>query len=628
MRSCSLLPVTLALLPALWGPVAAQAAPTIVEFPAGSDARSVARGPDGNVWFTEDGDDAAIGRITLNGVVKLFSAGLDDDAKPRGITAGPGGLWFTDRDENKIGRITTDGTIRQFAGGRHDKPTGIVAGPDGNVWYTAHGDGGAIIRITPTGTVTEFATPGEPEDIALGADGNLWFTDTMRIGRITPQGTITRFGIGRLTGTPREITPGPDGNLWFTQRGMSPSIGRITTSGDLTQFSSGLPPSSAPRGIAAGADGNVYFTDSGANAIGRITPSGGISELSSGLTDDADLRGITTGADGRLWFAEAGIEKIGRMTVAPSAGAVTARAVTGTTAKLSSTVTANSQATSYSFEWGTTTAYGQSTPNTSAGNGATAQPVDAQLSDLSPRTTYHARLTATNDAGTSYGPDVSFQTVGRPESPAGRPAPSPDPPTAPAETPEADAGPLPQPVIGKTAVAAVTRGTVSFRVPGSSTPVELRDGASIPSGSVIDTRKGTITLESALDRSGRTQTAKFRGAVFRMELSRRDVGVVDIRLTQAPTGCPSRRFAARAARASKPIKLWSQDRKGKYRTHGRNSVAIVRGTEWTTAETCAGTLTRVIKGSVSVSNRRTGKTKLVRAGHTYLARSKSARARR
>lgn len=630
MRSRSFLPLTLFLLPALWGPAAAQAAPSITEFPAGSQPRGVALGPDGNVWFTDDGAQAAMGRISPDGVVSMFSAGLDAADKPRRITAGPGGLWFTEERDNKIGRITTDGAISEFGGGTHNKPAGIAAGPDGNLWYTTSGRGGAISRITPTGTVTEFATNTDAQDIARGADGNLWFTTpgSGGIGRITPQGAITEFGAGLLTGTPREIAAGPDGNLWFTQDGVSPSIGRITTTGEITQFSAGLPPSSAPRGIAPGADGNVYFTDSGANAIGKITPSGEITELSSGLTAAADLRGITTGADGRLWFAEPAIAKIGRMTVAPSAGAVTASAVTEAAATVSSAVTPNSETTSYSFEWGTTTDYGQSTANTSAGDGATAQPVGTQLSGLSPGTTYHVRLTATNDAGTSYGPDMSFQTVGRPESPPGRPAPSPAPPTAPAEPLEADANPEAKPVIGRIAVASVTRGTVSVRVPGSATPIELRDGVTIPSGSVLDTRKGTIALESAVDSSGRTQTAKFRGAIFRMELSRRDIGVVDIRLTQAPKGCPSRQFAARAAKASKPIKLWSQDRKGKYRTHGRNSVAIVRGTEWTTAETCAGTLTRVIEGSVSVSNRRTGKKKLVRAGHAYLARSKSARAKR
>ena len=40
-----------------------------------------------------------------------------------------------------------------------------------------------------------------------------------------------------------------------------------------------------------------------------------------------------------------------------------------------------------------------------------------------------------------------------------------------------------------------------------------------------------------------------------------------------------------------------------------------------TTDTCAGTRTSVKSGSVAVRDRRLAKTVLVRAGHTYLARS-------
>lgn len=38
-----------------------------------------------------------------------------------------------------------------------------------------------IGRITTTGTITEFPTPGgtQPEEITTGPDGNLWFTDQL-----------------------------------------------------------------------------------------------------------------------------------------------------------------------------------------------------------------------------------------------------------------------------------------------------------------------------------------------------------------------------------------------------------------------------------------------------------------
>ena len=46
----------------------------------------------------------------------------------------------------------------------------------------------------------------------------------------------------------------------------------------------------------------------------------------------------------------------------------------------------------------------------------------------------------------------------------------------------------------------------------------------------------------------------------------------------------------------------------------------MRGTEWITEDTCDGTRTTVVKGAVSVRDRHTGRTVLVKAGHSYLAR--------
>ena len=43
------------------------------------------------------------------------------------------------------------------------------------------------------------------------------------------------------------------------------------------------------------------------------------------------------------------------------------------------------------------------------------------------------------------------------------------------------------------------------------------------------------------------------------------------------------------------------------------------GTEWITEDTCEGTLTNVISGTVRVRDLVRGKTVRVRAGHSYLA---------
>src|SRR5690349_5341280 len=58
-------------------------------------------------------------------------------------------------------------------------PDGIVAGPDGALWFTEH-NVNKIGRITATGAITEYALPETnryPTDIAAGRDGALWFTE-------------------------------------------------------------------------------------------------------------------------------------------------------------------------------------------------------------------------------------------------------------------------------------------------------------------------------------------------------------------------------------------------------------------------------------------------------------------
>jgi streptogramin lyase len=100
----------------------------------------MAAGPDGAMWFTENGADK-IGRITTSGDVTKYppalGSGLEDIAlRPDGA------LWFTEGAGNKIGRITTLGALTEYALARQVPrsiaagPNGIVAGPDGAVWFT------------------------------------------------------------------------------------------------------------------------------------------------------------------------------------------------------------------------------------------------------------------------------------------------------------------------------------------------------------------------------------------------------------------------------------------------------------------------------------------------------------
>jgi hypothetical protein len=102
-------------------------------------------------------------------------------------------------------------------------------------------------------------------------------------------------------------------------------------------------------------------------------------------------------------------------------GAVTGPAtnIGAATATLNGTVSPRSQLTVYSFRYGTTTAYGASTPSLSAGSGAAPVAVSADLSGLARNTTYHFRIVATNDTATTLGDDRTFTTSASGGGPGG-----------------------------------------------------------------------------------------------------------------------------------------------------------------------------------------------------------------
>jgi hypothetical protein len=81
-----------------------------------------------------------------------------------------------------------------------------------------------------------------------------------------------------------------------------------------------------------------------------------------------------------------------------------------TTAKLNGTVNPEALETKYHFEYGTTTSYGSSTSEVSAGSGVTNQAESAAITGLTAKTEYHYRLVAKNSTGTTDGEDGTFIT--------------------------------------------------------------------------------------------------------------------------------------------------------------------------------------------------------------------------
>jgi streptogramin lyase len=200
----------------------------------------------------------------------------------------------------------------------------IASGSTANVFTinTTIGDA-VVLNIVPSSTnantITEYPVPtlsSTPAFICSGPDGNLWFAENSgnKIGKITTAGSLTEYSTAiTANSNPYGICSGPDGNLWFTEINGN-KIGKITTAGSVTEYP--IPTGTAsPYGICSGPDGNLWFTENGGNKIGKITTAGSVTEYTI-PTATANPWGICSGPDGNLWFAEYGGNKIGKITTA------------------------------------------------------------------------------------------------------------------------------------------------------------------------------------------------------------------------------------------------------------------------------------------------------------------------
>ena len=174
-------------------------------------------------------------------------------------------------------------------------------------------------------------------------------------------------------------------------------------------------------------------------------------------------------------------------------------------------------------------------------------------------------------------------------------------------------GAPPEPVFHKTVVAGVVSGTIRFRAPGAKSFVTLTADQALPLGSTLDTRHGVMELSSVPRAGANAQTSRFYSGLFKVTQPGR---VTQVALTQPLARCGR---APAAAKKPKTRRLWG-DGSGSFRTKGQYSSATVRGTRWLVQDSCAGTLTKVVRGVVSVRDAVRHKTVVLRAGKRYLAR--------
>jgi len=193
------------------------------------------------------------------------------------------------------------------------------------------------------------------------------------------------------------------------------------------------------------------------------------------------------------------------------------------------------------------------------------------------------------------------------------------PPPPPPDTPTA--------ALGQLFVAQVVSGTVTVASRLGGPYIPLEEATEIPVGSFVNTRRGTVRLTAAVNAAGKTQSGDFSRGLFQAVQSRKRSakGLTELRLKGGNfRACRTRKSgrSASAALSRRTIRRLRASARGRFRTSGRNSSATVRGTIWEMSDRCDGTLTKVRRGKVAVRDFRRKKTVIVRAGKSYLAKSR------
>jgi streptogramin lyase len=648
------------------GVIAEIATPTTSSSPDGA-----AVGPDGNVWYVDSHNPARLGRVTIQPeVANTSSSDVSDTGATLSADIGAHEqstqYWFEYGTTSSYG----DQTVHKSAGNGTTVAnfTGAVSGLSASTTYHFRvvASNGAGTTYGPDATFTTTAVPPPPPstpsvanavssnvgqtdaDVQAdvnpnGQDTTYWFeygTDTSYGSSTAPlpagSGTAVVSALDSLSGlTPGTIyhfrvvasnaagtTHGQD-TAFTTQPPPAPSVANPTADG-LTQVDAVLHADVNPNGQPA-----TYWFEYGTDTTyGSATAAAAAGTGAAPVTMDAPITGLTPGTTYHFRIAASGPggtayspdATLTTQQPPPSVANVLADSVAETSAELNADVNPNGLPTTFKFEFGPDAAYGSATTVASAGSGTTAVTAAKALVHLTPATTYHFRIVATNGSGTTFGPDATFTTSAAPAPTVDSVSPKPAadvPVTVRPAAPSAAA----TPIVGKTLVADRVSGTIKIKAPGQARWTTLADGGSVTFDSQIDTTKGKLTFATALP-DGTTQVAQMWGGVTAMRQSRD--GTVDVYLAGPAVSCRKRgsRSAAASAKTKKPVSklVWVKDKHGRFRSRGKNSVATVRGTLWMTKETCAGTLTRVKEGAVAVRDLHLKRTVLVRAGHSYLAR--------
>ncbi|MEM8601090.1 MAG: T9SS type A sorting domain-containing protein [Bacteroidota bacterium] len=236
--------------------------------------------------------------------------------------------------------VDPSGSLSVFATGLTG-PIHVTRAPDGNYYVTEftplNTKNGTVSRVTPEGEVTRFAVvPAGPSDIVADAAGNLYVSqygivsndpstngNGDSITKITPDGTVSEFAGGGLLAAPVGLDFDDEGNLYAANI-FDGRIVKMTPDGTQSLFAS--LPVTAPFTIGhlVWSNGRLYATHLGANQIhvferdgtGRVLAGTGANGRQDGPAAEATFsspNGIAASVSGDTLYVSEYIGAVNRL---------------------------------------------------------------------------------------------------------------------------------------------------------------------------------------------------------------------------------------------------------------------------------------------------------------------------
>ena len=415
---------------------AASYGPGLVEFePSGSCYKScaaidptanlnlgVATDPEGNLYA-----EGSTHITELNSSTEPFQRFGEPEGTFSGLSSGRG-IAVNDNDNDIY--VASEGTARVDVFEPRTVPTvttGSSENPNpGEASVTvagkvdpdaAHGGGPATQCHFQYGVDTSYSRGTVPcldaSNVEVGTPGNPITSETEVHAELSGLSTVTTYHYRLAASDANEITSdGADQTLQllpFRPVIDSTSSSGITSTGATlsTEINPGFGATDfrfqygattsyedrTPPALLAGADGTDH------------TASAELSELMPGTT--YHFRAIATNFSG----TSIGTDQTFTTPDVPQIGTSVASEITGTSATLNAEIDPELSPTTYHFEYGTSQAYGVSTDESSSiGADDVDHAASSRITSLTPVTTYHFRVFATNAIGVSRSFDQSFTT--------------------------------------------------------------------------------------------------------------------------------------------------------------------------------------------------------------------------